>query len=126
MHKSVYIQSKISAAINTQSIRMLCMVCMAPIFISVDVYCYTDRYIRKYLFFVIIDISVYTWMSMRINQLPVSVIRWQNGSQICFMTFITEKSQFLITEQQLDLEKKLSTDLESLDFVEKKYLYKVG
>jgi hypothetical protein len=31
--------------------------------------------------------------AIRINQLPDCVARWQHGSQICFATFIDEKSQ---------------------------------
>ncbi len=41
---------------------------------------------------------------MRINQLPVSANRWQQGSRICFANFIKQKiTKLLITQQQLTL-----------------------
>ncbi len=44
---------------------------------------------------------------IRINQLPVSVTRWQHGSQIYFVTFIRWKIAYvLITQQTQKLEKK--------------------
>jgi hypothetical protein len=42
---------------------------------------------------------------MRGNELQVSDPRWQHGSQIRFITFISEKSQMLKTQQPLKLEK---------------------
>jgi hypothetical protein len=54
---------------------------------------------------------------MRGNQLPVFAARWQHGSQICFSNFILQNiTKLLKTQQQLKLEKKVSTDLESLEF----------
>ncbi len=41
------------------------------------------------------------------NQLPNSAARWQDGSQICFATFIFQKiTKLLTTQQLLKLEKK--------------------
>jgi hypothetical protein len=50
-----------------------------------------------------------------LNQLPDSATMWQHHSQICFATFIFEKS--LITQLPLMLDKKISAYLESLEFL---------
>ncbi len=56
---------------------------------------------------------------MREYHLPVSVGRWQHGSQMCFATYIKQKiTKLLETQQPLKLEKKISTDLESLEILE--------
>jgi len=48
-----------------------------------------------------------------IDQLPVPATRWQHGFRICFATFILRKfTKLIITQQPLQLAKKISTDLE--------------
>jgi hypothetical protein len=50
-------------------------------------------------------------------QLPAPVARLQHSSQICFATFMKRKiKKVLKTQQPLKLEKKTSTDLESIEF----------
>jgi hypothetical protein len=54
---------------------------------------------------------------MRGNHLSVSATWWQHGSQIFFETFNSQKiTKLLKTKQALKLEKKIITDLESLEF----------
>jgi hypothetical protein len=56
---------------------------------------------------------------LRITQLSFSATRWKHGYQNCFATFISRKiTKLLMTQQPLKLEDKISTDLESLEFLE--------
>jgi hypothetical protein len=52
---------------------------------------------------------------IRVNQQPVSAARLRHGSQICFATFILQNiTKLLITQQTLNLKKRISSDLECL------------
>jgi hypothetical protein len=51
---------------------------------------------------------------IRVNQLPVSVTRWQHGSQICFVTYLVKNHKIANNSTATKAGEKISTDLESL------------
>jgi hypothetical protein len=66
------------------------------------------------------EISNLNFGGKQIEQLPVSVARWQHGSQICFATFyIVENHKIAKNSATTKAREKMSTDLESLEFYKK-------
>jgi hypothetical protein len=51
-----------------------------------------------------------------INQLPLSVTRWQHGSHICFVTLLVKNHKIANNSTTTKAREKINTDMENLKF----------